>query len=478
MCHKQGAIKAIRFYFIRFAIATIILGIFITAGCNDPQAPGFAESLKENQSSLQVIQTTPEDDAQNVELNTYIQAIFNTHLDPESIHESTLIIHEDTVLVEGSLVYNDSTISFFPAEELKINTRITASISSEIVDSLGNSMSQDFEWSFTTREATTQEIIPPAVASTEPSPGTTEVSADINIHAYFNKALNPSTVNNNTFLVRTNNTSVSGSVSYEDSVATFNPSENLQDGIVYTATITDGIRDTYGNAPNNNYNWNFITKDVDRTPPHVASTNPRDDEDDVSFDIRISATFSEKLDPATVNNNTFRLRSNNGSISGSVSYQDSTAVFSPSENLRDGTIFTATIINDIEDLSGNSPKNNYNWNFTTKEVDRTPPRVVSTDPRDDEDDVPVDSRITVTFTEPMDSSTLNEETFGLYLQRWGQYRQVSGSVSYSGTTATFNPRGKLRDDRDYVAIISSDVTDLAGNELGKSYRWEFETEDD
>lgn len=454
----------------------IITGIF--TACNDAQPPGLSESIGQVESPMQVIETSPEDDATNIDLDISIRATFNATVDSATINDSTFIVRQDTTAVPGSFIYRDSSVTFTPSNKLSRNTLVNTIISSEVTDIDGNIMDQDFEWYFTTRPATGQEIIPPVVTSAEPAPGTTDVSADINIYARFNKALNPSTINNNTFKLRANNGSISGSVTYEDSTALFNPSGSLQDGTVYTATITDGIRDLYGNAPSSDYNWNFITKDVDRTPPHVVSTNPRDDEDDVSFDVRIKATFSEKLDPATVNNNTFRLRSNNGSISGSVSYEDSTAVFSPSENLRDGTIFTATITDDIKDLSGNYPNNNYNWNFTTKEVDRTPPRVVSTDPREDEDDVPVDTRIAVTFSEPMDSSTLNEETFGLYLQRWGQYRQVSGSVSYSGTTATFNPKGKLRDDRDYVAIISSDVTDLAGNELGESYRWKFETDDD
>ncbi|MEL7833719.1 Ig-like domain-containing protein [Fodinibius sp. Rm-B-1B1-1] len=480
MDHQQGASQTIHNHVKRTAITAVILATVIIAGCKDPQLPGFSDSLAENPSPVQVIETSPPEDAQDVELNTYIQAIFNTTIDSTSITDSTLIIRQGNTIVEGSLSPTDSALTFFPANEFQRDQTIIATISSTIADSQGNTMDQDFEWSFTTREATTQEITPPTVASTEPSPGTTDVSAEISIYARFNKALNPSTVNNNTFLLRTNNNNISGSVSYEDSTAIFNPSENLQDGTVYTATITDDIRDLYGNAPSNNYNWNFITKDVDRTPPHVSSTRPRDDEDDVLFDIQITATFSERVDPASVNSNTFRLRTNNGNVSGSVRYEDedSTAVFNPSETLQDGTLFTATITDGIRDLNGNAPSNNYNWNFTTKEIDRTPPRVVSTNPRDDADEVSDDIQVTATFSESMDASTINEDTFGLYQWRLGQYRQISGSVSYSGNTATLTPLSDLRNDRHYVAIISSDVTDLAGNELGEVYRWSFNTEDD
>ncbi len=373
MRHKQGAIKAIRFYFIRFTNATIIVGIFITAGCSDPQAPGFAESLKENQSPLRVIQTTPEDDAQNIELKTYIQAIFNTHLDPESIHESTLIIHEDTVLVKGSLVHNDSAITFFPAEELKRNTRITASISPDIADTLDNNINQEYEWSFTTRPPNEYEKTPPSVAETTPVKLAEDISLDANISARFSKTLNPETINSNTFYLKnTSNIIVPGSVNYTDSTATFNPSGFLNHNTTYTATITNDIEDLFGNSPNQNYNWTFTTKVIDRSPPHVISTNPRDNERNVDDDITITATFNEPMDPATI----------------------------------------------------------------------------------------------------------GKETFLLYQRHRGRFQQISGSVDYANQTARFTPYRDLRDEEDYIAVISSSVTDLAGNKLGETYRWGFETEDD
>ena len=476
---KQGAIQFKRIFFRETGIITLILAILIAAGgCSETPRPGFTESLEENPSPVQVIETTPSEDTEDVELNTFIQAIFNTTIDSTLITDSTFIIREGSSTVEGSISHSDSALTFFPSNEFQRDQTIIATISSEVSDPHGNTMDYDFEWSFTTRQATTQELTPPAVASTKPSPGTIDVSADISIYAHFNKALNPSTINNSTFLLRTNNTSVSGSVSYDDSTAIFTPSGDLQDGTVYTATVTDSIRDLYGNTPTNNYEWNFITKNVDRTPPHVSSTNPIHDEEDVPFDIPITATFSERVDPASVNNNTFRMRTSNGNVSGSISYEDSMATFTPAEHLQDGTVFTATVTNAIRDLNGNSPTNNYNWSFTTKEIDRTPPRVTSTDPQDDDDDVPVDIQISVTFSEQMDASTINEVTFGVYQRQWGQYRQLSGSVSYSETTATFTPSSHIRGERNYVAIISSSVTDLAGNELGDSYRWSFDTEDD
>ncbi|MEL7833718.1 Ig-like domain-containing protein [Fodinibius sp. Rm-B-1B1-1] len=469
MCHKQGARQAICYYSTKIAI--IIVAIVLATGCKKSNQPGFNDSLGEVPSPLQVIQTTPDDDATNIDLDISIQATFNTSIDSTTINNNTFIVRQDTTPVSGSFFFRDSSVTFAPTNEFQRNMLISTIITSEVADVNGNIMEQDFKWSFTTRQATTDEIIPPAVTSTEPSPGAREISADINIYAHFNKALNPSTVNNNTFLLRTNNTSISGSVSYKDSIATFNPSKRLPDGAEFTATITENIEDPFGNALDNNHSWSFTTEEVDRTPPSVESTTPQDGQQDVPVDIQLTATFSEQLDPATVTTNTFRLQSSNGPISGSVSYSGTTATFTPDNSLADGTDFTATITNGIEDLNGNSP-NNYNWSFTTKEIDRTPPHVISTKPQDGQQNVPAGIQLSATFSEQLDPSSVNNNTFRLQSSNGN----ISGSVNYSGTTATFIPDNPLADGTTFTATITNGIEDFNGNALDNNYSWNFTTE--
>jgi hypothetical protein len=70
--------------------------------------------------------------------------------------------------------------------------------------------------------------------------------------------MNPATINSNTFTV----TSVSGSVTYDSSsdTATFTPaSPGLAVNTTYTATITTGAQDQYGNGLTANFTWSFTT---------------------------------------------------------------------------------------------------------------------------------------------------------------------------------------------------------------------------
>jgi len=73
------------------------------------------------------------------------------------------------------------------------------------------------------------------------------------ISATFSKAMNPATINSpasNFTLTDQSGASVAGTVTYvaATNIATFTPSSSLAPSAPYTATITTGAADTYGNT--------------------------------------------------------------------------------------------------------------------------------------------------------------------------------------------------------------------------------------
>jgi len=52
---------------------------------------------------------------------------------------------------------------------------------------------------------------------------------------------------------------------------------------------------------------------------------------------------------------------------------------------------------------------------------------------------------------------------------------VSGTVSYAGLTATFDPASNLASNTTYTATITTGVKDLAGNAMRKDFVWSFTT---
>ena len=85
--------------------------------------------------------------------------------------------------------------------------------------------------------------------------------------------------------------------------------------------------------------------------------------------------------------------------------------------------------------------------------------------------VPTNKDISVTFSKPMDQSTITTSTF--YVKNGST--SVPGTVSYSGTTATFNPSVVLDPNTTYTATVTTGVKDASGVALASNVVWSFTT---
>jgi WD40 repeat protein len=111
----------------------------------------------------------------------------------------------------------------------------------------------------------------------------------------------------------------------------------------------------------------------DTTPPTVTATNPSNAATGLPTGTTVSATFSEVMNAATININTFVLRdANNTLVPASVTYDaaNKTATLTPSSSLATGTTYTATIKGGstdprVKDQAGNALVQDYTWSFTT-----------------------------------------------------------------------------------------------------------------
>jgi len=201
------------------------------------------------------------------------------------------------------------------------------------------------------------------VVSTVPVDSATGVAANIDITARFSEAMNAGTITDQTTVLRHGNDVIAGAVSYAGVTATFNPTNDLAGGTMFTVTITTGVRDLAGNAMAANKVWIFTT--IDNTPPEVLSTNPADSATAVGVSRNITAKFSERMNQQTITDQTMVLREGNNVINGEVTYEDSTATFNPTENLTAATEYEVTITTGAEDMAGNGLESDYVWIFTT-----------------------------------------------------------------------------------------------------------------
>ena len=148
------------------------------------------------------------------------------------------------------------------------------------------------------------------------------------------------------------------------------------DGI-YAYSSTSTFPTSTFNSSNYWVDITFTASGADTTPPTVASFSPPNGSTTVNPSSAITATFSEAIDPTTVNSNTFQLlTASNAVVSASVTYNSSTqtATLQPSATLVNSATYSVVLHGGstdprIKDLAGNAMAAAVNWAFTTA----TPP---------------------------------------------------------------------------------------------------------
>jgi uncharacterized protein (TIGR03437 family) len=316
-------------------------------------------------------------------------------------------------------------------------------------------------------------VTPPTVTSTFPANLASAVPSGNHFTATFSQAMNPATINPSTFTLHKGPTPIPGTVSYSGVPATFTPPGNLPPHASYTATITTGAQDTAGIALASNFVWSFSTGATPNTTlPTVGSTVPGNGALNVPIGNALNATFSEALNPLTVNTTTFSLKQGTTPIPGTVRYAGVTATFTPLAGLSPNTLFMATITTGVTDLAGNALASNFVWSFTTGSTPvTTRPTVISTGPANSAASVATSTNLVASFSESMNPLTIGTATF---LLQQGT-TPVPGTVTYSGISATFRPASSLAPNTFYTAAITTGAADLAGNTLAANYAWTFTT---
>ncbi len=116
------------------------------------------------------------------------------------------------------------------------------------------------------------EAVTPTTDSglTTPANNATGVDTNGKLTATFTEDMNPLTINASTFLVTQGTTPVAGTVTYAGKIATFTPTNGLEAGKTFTATITTEAKTVAGVALANAKTWQFTTGKANTT---IATVN-------------------------------------------------------------------------------------------------------------------------------------------------------------------------------------------------------------
>lgn len=205
-------------------------------------------------AALSVTSTAPADTEAGVERNGKVVAVFNKEVKSETVTESSFTLQgESEAAITGAVTYDadTTTASFTPGSDLTASTLYTATITTDVQDLAGDSLLENFAWTFTTGEQLDKTA--PQVDTTATTPGDTDsgVLRNVKLNIVFNEAIDPVTVTEQSIVLTDDDAVevVSGTLSFiNPTTVVFSPDADLAGTTNHTLALSDEITDLAGNS--------------------------------------------------------------------------------------------------------------------------------------------------------------------------------------------------------------------------------------
>jgi hypothetical protein len=230
-----------------FTVLAMLMIVFLAA-CKKDEVPGVPPT---------VTLSDPANNATGVTLSHPFVITFSEAMNQTSINLLTVTLKQGTTLVPGTVTSTAETATFTPTADMDPNKVYTGTVTKGAMNMGGTTLAAINTFSFTTGDA--PDIIPPTVTVANPLNNATGVIRNKVVAITFSEPMDALTFTNSTFTLKQGVTNVPGVVGYSGTTATFTPSAALAAGIVYTATVTNGVKDAAGNALAANTSWSFTT---------------------------------------------------------------------------------------------------------------------------------------------------------------------------------------------------------------------------
>lgn len=235
---------------------------FVTGDTADSTAPSVTSSI-------------PVNAATGVAINRKISATFSEEMKSSTLTPASFTLTgPGATPISGTVTYLGGTAVFAPTQALAPNTAYTATITTGVMDLVGNASLANVTWGFTT--GANADATAPAVMSTSPASAAPGVAISSTIMVTFSEPMDPATITTENFRVTgPGTTPVVGTVAFDpiNNTATFTrilhlttpvdfhptPVSYLDANTTYTVTLATRAKDMAGNALANNLVWSFTT---------------------------------------------------------------------------------------------------------------------------------------------------------------------------------------------------------------------------
>jgi RHS repeat-associated protein len=425
------------------------------------------------------ISTNPSNGEAGVPLNAVLQFQANEPLDPGTVNSSTFTVYDGTLQqnLAGSysLSSDGRTVTFLPGAPLGAGRSYTMAFVGGITDLAGNPVQCApglCAWYggvvFTT--GMSADASTPQVIGVSPANGLSGVMTNAQVVIQFNEPVSAEALGQVTLSAGGSAVNVSSLLSNGNQTLTLIPVAPLLPNTTYTVNVA-GVEDLGGNPLPAPVASSFTTgAGGDLAPPFPASISPSDAATSVPTNVIIQAVFNKRINPFTVNANTFQVYASdaNAYVTGpvTVSSDGLKATFVPTNPLVPFTRYTVSLSNGITDLAGQpltGIDGHPTWaKFTTAQGPTTAETVLAVSPPDGTSGVPINPQVVVELSSPVNALTVGNSA--ITLSAGGS--PVTGTVSASsdGTMLTFTTNALLLGNTSYTMTVSG-FTDLAGNQV-------------
>ncbi|MBZ0298006.1 MAG: Ig-like domain-containing protein [Anaerolineae bacterium] len=356
--------------------------------------------------------------------------------------------------VSGDVTCDGQVVTFTPSQAYQDATDYTLTVSDAIRGQNGAALAESVELIFSTIDAL-------AVTEVLPADGSVGIESDAVITVIFNRPVVPLTIAEDMADLPaplTFEPAVEGSGEWlNTSIYVFRPDPALAGGTTYTVTVNTGLAAADGATLAAPYSWSFQTVD-----PAIVETQPMDQATDVGLDAKISVTFNQPMDQASVESS-FYLRPDveeSGSLSGSFEWsEDSTGFrFTPDDGLRIDTLYTAGFdgANTFSAAGSGSALTGFErWSFVTVPL----PAIIGTDPSDEAENAYPYGGFTLYFASPMNRDTLRDK-ITIEPEPWRDFEDY-----YYDWDNSYNLSFPTEPSTTYTISVAPGMEDVYGNAI-------------
>ncbi|WDE13108.1 Ig-like domain-containing protein [Thalassomonas haliotis] len=404
-----------------------------------------------------------------VATNARVTWVMNEVIDPLSINSGNFYV-QDTYdgwqKVAGTIgiAADGKTLTWVPEQALLAGRRYYAYVGG-ITDHSGNSNSADAFYFYT---GTEQDTLSPQVIQTSVFEGQLDIATNARLRVVLDEPVNKLLLDGVTISASGVRQNVSASLDSSGTVLTLTPLTLLPADSWLTLQVA-GLADLSGNALANTVEVNFKTRaGVDVLTGTLTSYSPLNNALDMPLNAVITTDFSERIDPATINSQSFRVyNQTTGRDIGGVRQltQDGRRITFTPDALEAGHKYYVYISygTALKDYAGNNIGWYNSFYFTTSDrLDNAAPALRVANISEGQLEVPVNAPLRLVFDEPLALHCVNNTSVSLS----DNAGNVAGSVALSSDrkTVTFTPDEYLAAGTDYSLNIQG-LCDLAGNSL-------------